>query len=120
MVVHPPGEVKASKVLCSSPSNAPIRPIVAITQLPDLGLITMQPNLNIPLYIVAPNERRDKVVSEINRPTFAKLSPPMAEICRFISFEELRNQLSAVSNVLQYLKPEFLDSFSEGCQIEDV
>jgi len=83
-------------------------------------LITMQPNLNIPLYIVAPVERRDKVVSEINRPTFAKLSPPMAELCRFISFEELRRQLNAVSNVLQYLKPEFLDSFSEGCQIEDV
>ena len=83
-------------------------------------LITMQPNLNIPLYIVAPIERRDKVVSEINRPTFAKLSPPMAEVCRFISFEELRRQLNAVSNVLQYLKPEFPDSFSEGCQIEDV
>jgi multiple antibiotic resistance protein len=38
MVVHPPGEVKASKDLCSCPSNAPLRPIVAITQLPDLGL----------------------------------------------------------------------------------
>src|SRR5947209_16773499 len=38
MVVHPPGEEKASKALCSSPSNAPIRLIVAITQLPDLGL----------------------------------------------------------------------------------
>lgn len=83
-------------------------------------LITMQPNLNIPLYIVAPIERRDKVVSEINRPTFAKLSPPMAEICRFISSKELRKRLNEVSSVLQYLKPEFLDSFSEGCQIEDV
>src|SRR2546423_10036408 len=36
-VVHPPGEAKASKELCSCPSNAPIPPIVAITQLPDLG-----------------------------------------------------------------------------------
>src|ERR1700746_3602739 len=39
MVVHPAGEAKASKELCSCPSNAPIRPIVAITQLPDLGSI---------------------------------------------------------------------------------
>src|SRR3954467_4998751 len=39
MVVHPPGEVKASNDLCSCPSNAPTRPVVAITQLPDLGLI---------------------------------------------------------------------------------
>src|SRR5438270_112104 len=37
-VVHLPGEAKASKELCSCPSNAPIPPIVAITQLPDLGL----------------------------------------------------------------------------------
>ena len=33
-------------------------------------LITLQPNLNINLFIVAPDERRDKVRSEINRPTF--------------------------------------------------
>src|SRR4051794_21803695 len=37
-VVHLPGEAKASKELWSCPANAPIRPIVAITQLPDLGL----------------------------------------------------------------------------------
>src|SRR4051812_6091077 len=43
-------------------------------------LITMQPNLNIPLYIVAPGERRDKVVKEVNRPTFARLSPPISQL----------------------------------------
>jgi hypothetical protein len=83
-------------------------------------LITMQPNLNIPLYIVAPIERRNKVIEEINRPTFAKLSPPMADICRFISFEELRNRLQVAENFLKFLKPEFLDSFSESCRIEEV
>ena len=31
-------------------------------------LIVMQPNLNIPLYLVAPDERRDKVITEVNRP----------------------------------------------------
>jgi hypothetical protein len=29
-------------------------------------LITMQPNINIPLYIVAPDERRNKVIQEVN------------------------------------------------------
>lgn len=80
-------------------------------------LITMQPNLSIPLYIVAPNDRRDKVIAEINRPTFARLPQPMAEICRFISFEELRKNLQAAGNLLQFLKPEFLESFSENCQL---
>lgn len=83
-------------------------------------LITMQPNLNIPLYIVAPSERRNKVIAEVNRPTFARLGPPMAEMCRFISFEEIRNQLGAAKSFLQFLKPEFLDSFSESCEIEDI
>src|SRR5439155_14166374 len=35
-------------------------------------LVAMQPNLSIPLYLVAPEERREKVVWEINRPTFAR------------------------------------------------
>lgn len=83
-------------------------------------LITMQPNLNIPLYIVAPGERRNKVVAEINRPTFARLNPPMSEMCRYISFEELRKQLDAAKGFVQFLKPEFLDSFSESCEVEEV
>ena len=49
-------------------------------------LIAMQPNLNIPLYLVAPDERREKVMIEVNRPTFCRLNPPLSEICRFISF----------------------------------
>jgi hypothetical protein len=56
-------------------------------------LIAMQPNLNIPLFLVAPDGRRDKVVQEINRPTFARLTPPMTEMCRFIPFSALREQL---------------------------
>lgn len=32
-------------------------------------LISMQPNINIPLYLVAPDERRNKVIREVNRPT---------------------------------------------------
>jgi hypothetical protein len=37
-------------------------------------LTAMQPNLNIPLYLVAPDDRRDKVFTEINRPTFSRLN----------------------------------------------
>jgi predicted RNA-binding protein len=37
-------------------------------------LIAMQPNINIPLYLVAPEEWRDKVFIEVNRPTFSRLS----------------------------------------------
>jgi hypothetical protein len=82
-------------------------------------LIAMQPNLNIPLFLVAPDDRRDKVVSEINRPTFSRLTPPMSQMCRFISFETLKESVSKVAAVTKYLKPEFLDELSESCDIEE-
>jgi hypothetical protein len=39
-------------------------------------VIAMQPNRNIPLSLVAPDERRDKVLVEVNRPTCSRVSPP--------------------------------------------
>lgn len=82
-------------------------------------LIAMQPNLNIPLYLVAPEERRNKVISEVNRPTFSRLRPPMAEMCRFISFGALRKSVQETSNYIRHLKPDFLIQVSESCEIEE-
>jgi predicted RNA-binding protein len=82
-------------------------------------LVAMQPNLNIPLYLVAPDERREKVMTEVNRPTFSKLSPPLSEICRFISFNGLKEQIKQVSSILRFLKPEFLEELSESCELEE-
>jgi predicted RNA-binding protein len=82
-------------------------------------LIAMQPNLNIPLYLVAPDERRQKVFAEVNRPTFSRLSPPLVELCRFIAFSALRDHLGQVRSFVRYLKPEFLDEVSESCVLED-
>lgn len=83
-------------------------------------LIAMQPNLNIPLYLVAPDERRDKVFIEVNRPTFSRLSPPLTEMCQFISFTTLRERLKEMAPYIRYLKPEFLEEMSEPCQVEDI
>lgn len=82
-------------------------------------LIAMQPNLNIPLYLVAPDERRQKVIDEVNRPTFRRLSPPLSEVCRFISFSDLRDRLKEAGPLVRYLKPEFLEELSESCEIEE-
>jgi len=83
-------------------------------------LISMQPNLNIPLYLVAPDDRRDKVITEVNRPTFSKLSPPLSEICRFISFSTLKEQIKTVGHMIRFIKPEFLEEISESCEIEEI
>ena len=83
-------------------------------------LIAMQPNLNIPLYLVAPDDRRSKVMTEVNRPTFSRLTPPLSEICRFISFGGLKGQIKQVSSILRFLKPEFLEELSESCELEEI
>jgi hypothetical protein len=82
-------------------------------------LIAMQPNLNIPLYLVAPDERREKVLVEVNRPTFTRLSPPLAEVCRYIAFAALRERLDQVAPFVRDLKPDVLDDLSESCEIEE-
>jgi hypothetical protein len=82
-------------------------------------LIAMQPNLNIPLYLVAPDERREKVMTEVNRPTFLKLSPPLSEMCRYISFSSLKEQINQAAQYIRFLKPEFLEELSESCELEE-
>jgi len=79
-------------------------------------LIAMQPNLKIPLYLVAPDERRDGVIAEVNRPTFSRLNPPMNKMCRFISAEALRDRIEKLT---RYLSPEFLVELSESCEITE-
>jgi hypothetical protein len=81
-------------------------------------LVAMQPNLNIPLFLVAPEERREKVFAEVNRPTFSRLDPKLAEICRYISFDDLRERLGRVKDFVRYLKPDFLEELSEPCDLE--
>ena len=82
-------------------------------------LISMQPNINIPLYLVAPDERRRKVMEEVNRPTFSRLTPPMSQVCRYISFTALRTRSKDVGDFLKYLKPDFLEEIAETCEASD-
>lgn len=84
-------------------------------------LIAMHPNLNIPLYLVVPEERRAKVITEVNRPTFSRLSPPLSQICRLITFSALRERIRQIeqSIALSFIKPEFLEDLSESCEVEE-
>ena len=53
-------------------------------------LLALQPNMNIALHIVAPEERQKKVLDEIRRPVFSLLEHhPLAKRCSFIAYESL-------------------------------
>jgi hypothetical protein len=76
-------------------------------------LLAMQPNIEIPLFIVAPDERRQAVFREIRRPVFASLPTPLARACQFISFQRLDNELDALGDRVKHLRPSFLDELAE-------
>jgi hypothetical protein len=82
-------------------------------------LIAMQPNINIPLYIVAPERRREKVITEINRPTFGRHEPALNEICRFLSFTALDEFFAKFGPNIRFLKPQILEEISEDCDLAD-
>jgi hypothetical protein len=86
-------------------------------------LVTMQPNISIPLYIVAPDERREKVQRETNRPIFSRaLEQPLPEICQFIPYSPLKAKVQQAEEggFLPYLRPEFLDEIAESVVLEDL
>lgn len=76
-------------------------------------LIAMQPNINIPLFIVAPDERREKVRHEITRPTFSALTPPLRTVCSYLSFSALREKLPS-EELAPYLNPAFIKGLAES------
>jgi hypothetical protein len=51
-------------------------------------LVLAQPNVNVDLYISAPLRRRNKVLTELLRPSFQHLLPK----CQYLSFEEVEKQ----------------------------
>jgi hypothetical protein len=71
------------------------------------------------LYIVAPDKRRDKVIEEINRPTFSRLEPSLNEICRFLSFSTVEQLFEKFGPDVRFLKPQILEEISEDCCLSD-
>jgi len=78
-------------------------------------LMALQPNLDINLYLVAPDERRDKVEQELLRPTFGLREKPLAKICGFLPFSVLCEKLDGVRKLglSASLKPTFLKTTAE-------
>ncbi len=73
-------------------------------------LLALQPNIDIKLFLVAPDERREKVKQEIFRPTFSLREKPLAEICGFIGFGRLTEKLEGIRKLglASSLKEDFL------------
>jgi len=75
-------------------------------------LLSVIPNLNIKLYIVAQKERENKVLGELSRPTFQKIG--LNDYCEFISIEDLEELLIKIENLAGHIQPSILDTISVG------
>ena len=73
-------------------------------------LLALQPNIDINLFLVAPDERREKVKQEILRPTFSLKEKPLADICGFLGFGNFTAKLEGIRKLglASSLKSDFL------------
>jgi hypothetical protein len=78
-------------------------------------LLALQPNLDLDLFLVAPDDRRAKVRQEIARPTFAYREKPLPKVCGFIGFGKLMDKVEGIRRLglARSLKPEFLKTTAE-------
>jgi len=82
-------------------------------------LMALQPNLNISAHIVAPTERKGKVLQEISRPVFAFLEKgPLSESCTFISYESIQELSNEKS--LEYMNDNVLEKYEEYAEEADI
>jgi len=78
-------------------------------------LLALQPNMDIRLHIVAPDERREKVFREMLRPVFSLLERgPLARSCTFISYESV-NTIRSLEH-LAYMNDRILAEYEEKAE----
>jgi len=84
-------------------------------------LLSLQPNLDIKLYLLAGDERRDKVRKEILRPTFELKTKPLSKVCGYISFNDIKNKIEGIQKlgIASSLKPDFLEDMAEYFSTEE-
>jgi hypothetical protein len=75
-------------------------------------LLALQPNMQIKLHIVAPEERWEKVRREIKRPVFSLLDHgPLYERCTYLSYDDV--QSIADMKFLNHMSDSVLDEYVE-------
>jgi hypothetical protein len=78
-------------------------------------LLALQPNMDIQLHIVAPDERREKVMGEIKRPVFSLLERgPLYEKCTFLSYQAI-DALTETPH-LTHMSDSILEEYEEPAE----
>ncbi|MGH6672959.1 MAG: hypothetical protein ACRECV_13430 [Xanthobacteraceae bacterium] len=80
-------------------------------------LLALQPNMDIRLHIVAPEERREKVLREIKRPVFSLLDRgPLYESCSYLPYNAIKD-ISGMK-YLEHMSDSIVEEYEEFAQDE--
>lgn len=80
-------------------------------------LLALQPNMDIRLHIVAPEEKESKVLREIVRPVFSLLDRgPLYESCTYLTYDAV-NEIARMKH-LHHMSDTVLDDYSISAQEE--
>ena len=79
-------------------------------------LLALQPNMDIRLHIVAPDDKRERVLREIRRPVFSLLDKgPLYDQCSFLSYDSV-NTLAKTPH-LSYMRDTIIAEYEESAEV---
>ena len=79
-------------------------------------LLALQPNMDIHLHIVAPPEKRERVLREIRRPVFSLLERgPLYEQCSFLSYDSIA--LLAETQHISHMSDTIIAEYEESAEV---
>jgi hypothetical protein len=73
-------------------------------------LVELVPALKLNLYIVAPNERKAKVLRELARPTFRRIG--LGDTCKFVAVEDLHSLVKQLTSFKGHVQPSIIDTIA--------
>jgi hypothetical protein len=78
-------------------------------------LVALQPDINIPLHIVAPEERQTTVLEQIKRPVFSLLETgPLSKRCSLLTYDDVQEIASKPD--LPHMKDSIIDDYEVHAQ----
>ena len=79
-------------------------------------LLALQPNMDIRLHIVAPPDKRERVLREIRRPVFSLLDRgPLYEQCSFLSYDSI-DSLAEIPH-LSHMSDTIITEYEESAEV---
>ena len=79
-------------------------------------LLALQPNMDIRLHIVAPPDKRERVLREIRRPVFSLLERgPLYEQCSFLSYDSI--DLLVETQHLSHMSDSIIREYEESAEV---